>query len=257
MRVACCQLDIVWENKAANYSKVRTMVEAAKLPPRSLLVLPELFAVGFSMNISEIDDSRSNQTQRFLSGLAEHFNLYVMGGAVLSENGKGRNVCLAFSPDGRELARYCKLQPFTLAGEAQHYIAGTELVTFQCDEFKIAPFICYDLRFPEIFRQAAIRGAQIITVIANWPNRREHHWVTLLKARAIENQAYVVGVNRCGNDPQFQYSGRSLIVDPHGIVIAEADATECVLTADIDVAAVNDWRRDFPALTDIRPDFIP
>jgi predicted amidohydrolase len=116
---------------------------------------------------------------------------------------------------------------------------------------KAAPFICYDLRFPEVFRAAARRGAEIFLVIANWPDRREQHWVTLLQARAIENLAYVVGVNRSGRDPEHVYPGRSMIIDPHGKILADAGGGEAVISAEIDPAEVRNWRRDFPALADM------
>ncbi|HYG73644.1 MAG TPA: carbon-nitrogen family hydrolase [Planctomycetota bacterium] len=255
MRLACCQTDILWENKSANHAKVRSMVSAANLPKDTLLLLPELFAVGFSMNISEIDDTRSRQTQRFLSELAKEFSIYVCGGVAMSCEGKGRNECAIYNPAGEEISRYCKMQPFTLAGEARHYAAGPDVSTYAWKDFTVAPFICYDLRFPELFRVAARRGAQLITVIANWTNRRDNHWITLLRARAIENQAYVAGVNRIGSDPSFGYSGNSMIIDPHGEIIVEAGGKEGIISAEINVEAVNNWRRDFPALNDIRSEF--
>jgi predicted amidohydrolase len=116
---------------------------------------------------------------------------------------------------------------------------------------KVAPFVCYDLRFPEVFRSAVRKGAQVMAVIANWPAKRVEHWVTLLKARAIENQAYVIGVNRVGTDPKLTYPGRSLIVDPHGNVLADGGDKEAVIRAEIDAGVVDAWRRDFPALRDM------
>lgn len=127
---------------------------------------------------------------------------------------------------------------------------GAQLATFDWAGFTVAPFICYDLRFPEVFREATQRGADLFLVPALWPARRQQHWLTLLQARAIENQAYVVGVNRIGREPDHLYAGRSVIVDPHGVIIADAGECEHVLNARIDPAVVADWRRDFPALRD-------
>jgi len=121
----------------------------------------------------------------------------------------------------------------------------------------VAPFVCYDLRFPEVFRIAAARGAQLLAVIANWPSAREAHWLTLLRARAIENQAYVAGVNRCGEDPRLRYTGRSVIIDPRGEVLADAGSDEAVITADIDLADLEEYRRSFPALADMRRELLP
>jgi predicted amidohydrolase len=156
--------------------------------------------------------------------------------------------------------RYCKLQPFTLGGESEHYVAGERLCLFECQEFTVAPFICYDLRFPELFRQATAQGANLIVVIASWPVIRDDHWVTLLKARAIENLAYVVGVNRCGQDPHHYHSGRSVIYDPQGRVLANAGADaggeEGWIEAQLELQPLLDWRRSFLALGDIRQDFL-
>jgi predicted amidohydrolase len=118
--------------------------------------------------------------------------------------------------------------------------------------FTAAPFVCYDLRFPEHFRTAVKRGADLFIVIASWPVKRYHHWLTLLQARAIENLAFVIGVNRTGNDPNFIHNGRSVVVSPHGHIIADAGETEQVLRARLEAEVVQQWRRDFPALRDMR-----
>src|SRR5262249_41576994 len=138
-----------------------------------------------------------------------------------------------------------------------HYVAGDQICLFQCHDFTVAPFICYDLRFPEVFRPAAARGANLIVVIASWPSVRDDHWVTLLKARAIENLAYVVGVNRCGNDPKLYHSGRSMIYDPHGKALADAGSEEGWIEARLELQTPLGWRSKFPALKDMRPDFAP
>jgi omega-amidase len=257
MRVIACQLDIAWEDAAANHAKVRAMLEQANLRGSELIVLPEMFASGFSMNVPAISDTNGN-TARFLSELAKRFSVTLIAGIVRTgDSGRGRNEALVIGPNGRELAHYCKLHPFSMGGETTHYEAGASVVTFPLAGFTVAPFVCYDLRFPEIFRSAAHQGASLMAVIANWPSKRVEHWVTLLRARAIENQAYVVGVNRCGADPHDFYSGRSLIIDPHGNVLADAGGHECSIEAEIDSEAVGRWRRDFPALRDSREDFRP
>jgi predicted amidohydrolase len=256
MNVICCQFDIVWENKAANHAKVRALLDRAMPQPGSLVVLPEMFATGFSMNVETVSDHSSRETQDFLARTAADYGVYLLGGVVTRErDGRGRNECVTFSPEGAEVARYCKLHPFTFGGELRHYAPGTGTTVFVCREFSVAPFICYDLRFPEVFRAAVRRGANLFVVIANWPALREQHWVTLLAARAIENQAYVAGVNRCGRDPQLSYPGRSLIIDPRGQVLAEAGSEEGTISAELDLPALVSYRRDFPALDDMRADY--
>lgn len=254
MIVACCQTDIVWEDKKANHERVRKLVASAKLPPGALLLLPEMFSTGFSFNLPAMAEGDSRESEKFIAELSREFGIYVLGGVINMGGGKGRNEALVASPGGAALARYCKMHPFTLSGEAAHYGPGPQPVLFQWHDFTVAPFICYDLRFPEIFRMAARQGAQLITVIANWPVTRIEHWVTLLKARAIENQAYVAGVNRCGRDPTYQYPGRSIIVNPHGDIIADAGDGEKIVSAEISAQTVVDWRKDFPALSDMRAD---
>lgn len=256
MNVVCIQIDSVWENRQANHDKARTLIEAAQPSRESLVVLPEMFASGFSMNVAAIHDA-AGETANFLAQTAREFGVYVMGGLVtLAPSGKGRNECVVFAPGGHEYARYQKMQPFTLGGEAVHYEAGTRPVLFPLHGFTVAPFICYDLRFPELFRAAVVRGANLITVIASWPVAREHHWVTLLQARAIENQAYVVGVNRCGDDPQLHHPGRSLIVSPGGEIIADAGHAEGTISAELDLDVLAEYRRALPFLADIRADYV-
>jgi predicted amidohydrolase len=252
MKLFCGQLNIVWEDKPANYEAVRRLIDSAPPPSGSLVVLPEMFATGFTMNLDCSPEDQAGPTETFLRELAIERGLFLMGGVVgRGADGRARNQAVVFSPQGQLLTRYSKIHPFTLGGETACYAAGTEVVTFQWQGCVVAPFICYDLRFPEVFRAGVQRGAQLFTVIANWPVKRERHWVTLLQARAIENQAYVIGVNRCGTDPKFTYSGRSLIVDPHGLVIVQIGDREGLVGADVDLGALEAWRKDFPALGDM------
>jgi omega-amidase len=250
MNLFAVQFDIAWEDRAANFRKVHELVRANPPAPGSLVVLPEMFACGFSMNLAVTRQNEAREDERFLRDLACETNATMLGGVVSAEDDHGRNEAVAFSSEGMLLARYAKIHPFSLGGEDTAHLAGTDVVTFPWAGFTVAPFVCYDLRFPEIFRAAARRGAELFVVIALWPVKRQQHWLTLLQARAIENQAYVIGVNRVGTDPQFSYAGRSVVVDPHGVIIADAGEQERVLGASIDVEAVRSWRRDFPALRD-------
>jgi predicted amidohydrolase len=251
--VFALQFDIAWEDRAANFRKVNALLEATPPNPGSLLVLPEMFASGFSMNAGATRQSPEREDEAFLAGLARKHQVFVAGGVVSQGSGPmSRNEAVAFSPDGGVLARYTKMHPFTLAGEARNHEAGETVVTFPWAGFVVAPFVCYDLRFPEIFRAAARQGANLFVVMALWPVKRQQHWLTLLQARAIENQAYVVGVNRVGSEPAYQYAGRSVVVDPHGVIIADAGESERVLAAAVETEVVESWRRDFPVLLDAR-----
>lgn len=253
MKIYCVQHDIAWENRRANFARVETLLSGTKPEAGSLVLLPEMFASGFSMNVTAIREGRDRETERFLAATAKKFGIFLLGGIVTTKtNGKGSNQSVVFTPDGKELARYSKMQPFTLGGESANFDAGKSTTIFEWQGFKVSPFVCYDLRFPEHFRTATKRGAQLITVIANWPVSRIQHWITLLQARAIENQAYVAGVNRCGKDPKLTYNGRSLIVSPKGDILADAGNGESVISAEVSLDELIAFRRDLPFLADMR-----
>jgi omega-amidase len=256
MKVSIFQLDIAWEDKPTTHKRVLSMLE--RMPPErgTLLVLPEMFATGFSMDVAKIVEDTGGPSHKFVSEIARRFGVHVIAGVVTrSPDGRGSNDAILVDASGTERLRYRKMHPFRQ--ELEHYAKGDAPITIDFEGFKLCPLVCYDLRFPEVFRHAAHRHrAELFVVIANWPNMREHHWTTLLQARAIENQAYVVGVNRAGVDPKFTYSGRSLIIDPHGKTLADAGNGESLVIADLDVDVVRNWRRDFPALPDIREGFV-
>ena len=254
MKVIAIQFDIAWEDKKTNFDRVRRLLAGAAPGKDSLVLLPEMFATGFSMNADAIAEPYGGPTERFLASTAKEFGVCLVAGAAMrGRDGRARNKALVFSPEGELLAFYSKMRPFTLGGEAERYTAGERPIAFCWSDWMISPFVCYDLRFPEIFRQAAAaHQPHLFIVIANWQPRRIHHWVRLLQARAIENQAYVVGVNRVGSDPQFDYNGRSVIVDPHGEILADAGDRECCLSAELDLAALLEYRRGLPFLADMR-----
>jgi omega-amidase len=255
MHVACCQFDIVWEDKTANFAKVKAMVAGAALPEGTLLLLPEMFATGFSMNAAGISERDDGPTARFMAKLATDHGIYVLGGVVISgDDQKPRNEAMLFDPAGRLVSRYAKMHLFTFTGESGQYFPGGERGLFSLPDCRSQVTICYDLRFPELFRSTPV--PELLAVIANWPDPRESHWLTLLRARAIENQAYVVAVNRCGVDPRWNYTGRSQIIGPRGEVIADAGGRECVIVAELSLDAMREYRSAFPALADMREDLL-
>ncbi len=251
MKAHLIQIDSAWEDRPANHAKTRKLIADANPQPGSLIILPEMFSTGFSMNLPVTAEPEGGPTELFLREIAAEYQSCVIGGVVTQTNeGRGLNQSIAIAPDGSILARYTKNHPFSMGGEDKAHIAGTSVSVFEWQGLKIAPLICYDLRFPELARNAVRAGAEVLIYIAAWPVKRIQHWITLLQARAIENLAYVIGVNRCGTDPQFTYTGRSLVVDPHGIIIADAAEQERVISAQIDPKIVHDWRAQFPALKD-------
>jgi omega-amidase len=253
MNLVGVQPDIVWEDKAATFDRVRRLLDATPPQRGDLVVLPEMFSTGFSMNVPAIHEGADRPAERFLESLARRYECHVLGGVVnLGSDGRGLNQALAYAPGGQQVVRYDKIHPFTMGEESKHYAGGTALPFFEWAGLKVCPQVCYDLRFPETFRRATGEGAELFAVIANWPSYREHHWTTLLAARAIENLAYVIGVNRCGTDPRHPYPGRTQIIDPKGTVLADAGPREGVVATPIEAAAVTSWRAAFPALADIK-----
>ena len=253
MKVTGIQLDIAWEDKEANFARARRAIAAAGPEPGSLVVLPEMFATGFSMNVARIAEGRDGPTRRFCAEVAREGGLFLAAGlAAAGDDGRGLNLAEIYGPDGGRIASYAKLHPFSFAGETAHYAPGARLVGAAVGEFLACPLICYDLRFCEPFRTAARGGAEVFIVIANWPAPRADHWRALLIARAIENQACVIGVNRIGSDPNHAYAGGSLIVDHQGRVLGEADDRDAFVQAALDLPALRAWRLSFPVLNDIR-----
>jgi predicted amidohydrolase len=252
MQVAIIQMDIQWLNKPANHAKVQRVVEESQPSPGTLVVLPEMFATGFSMDV-QAAASDANASVNLLSHLARSHRVWVVGGlaAVGESAAKGRNQAVFCNPSGEQVGQYTKRHPMTPADEHLSYDAGDAIVTWPIEDAVVSPSICYDLRFPEDYRQAAARGAEVFVCIANFPSVREHHWVTLLQARAIENQAYVVACNRTGSDPKLAYPGRSMVVDPYGKIIADAGDREGVLTATLDLSDLREYRTRFPVLRDM------
>lgn len=258
MHVAVVQFDIAWEDKPANHSTVEGMLRAATppLPPDSFVLLPELGDTGFSMNLDRIVD---DQSLNWAVRVAKIFGVFVQHGfarletASANENSPiGRNCAAIVSPEGALLGEYQKIHPFSYGKESQFYSGGNHLTIITCGDAMVCPMICYDLRFPELWRLAAMHGAEVFTIGASWPAARQHHWRALLIARAIENQAYVVAVNRVGRDPHLQYAGGSIIISPKGEIIAEAANEPVVLQAELDLDLLRQWRSEFPALRDTK-----
>ncbi len=254
MNIVALQYDIAWENREANFDTVRRLLTKTAVSPGSLIVLPEMFSTGFSMDVSKVAEGQKSETEKFLSSLAWQYESHVIGGLVSRDpsSAMGRNELAVYDPSGRPVALYQKNHTFSYTDESRHYLPGDGLAMFRWHDFTVCPVICYDLRFPELFRKGLRNGADLFTVSANWPVARFRHWKTLLDARAIENLACVVGVNRVGSDPRFRYPGGSRIVDHHGTLLGEAGDSEAVLSCELDHADLVAWRREFPALDDIK-----
>jgi predicted amidohydrolase len=255
-RVAAVQHDIVWADRDANFARLAPQVAAAAAAGAELVVLTETFSTGFVTDQADIGEPEGGPSSRFLSARAIEHGIWVAGSCPEipagspSDDQRPANTLIFAGPDGTQL-RYRKIHPFTHGGEQRYYRPGAELCTFEIAGLRISPFVCYDLRFADEFWQLA-RSTDVYIVPANWPSKRRQHWRALLLARAIENQAYVVGVNRVGNGPEIEYAGDTRIIHPGGEVLAEAAATETTLIVDIDPAEVASVRDHFRFLPDRR-----
>ncbi len=258
MRVHLVQMNIVWEDRHRNFTIVDRLLDAAGVEPGDLVILPEMFDSGFSLNTERTNDT-AGETRMFLENLARRLHSTVHGGRTVQIPGhdKAENRAPVFSPEGRLLAEYAKIHPFSFGREPEAFRGGTDVTIYNWagpngEHLTVCPAICYDIRFPELFRIGLLRGAEAFAIGANFPQARQDHWRALNIARAIENQAYVFAVNRTGKDPHLRYAGGSIIVGPGGEVAAELGDEEAVLSAEIDPDAVRSWRQQFPAWRDIR-----
>jgi predicted amidohydrolase len=292
MKAHLVQLNMIWEQAAANREKVAQLMDKADVSPGDFVLLPEMFDTGFSMNTKATADK--GETLQFLGELAAEFQVTVQGGRTIHDChcAKASNVMTIVAPtmnasgsasrvEYRLVDQYAKIHPFSLGMEHTAFDGGSRVLTYEwvgaaasandsaaavsgatdaratdSPRLKVCPAICYDLRFPELFRLGLDQGAEAFALGACWPKTRQHHWRALLIARAIENQAFVFGVNRVGQDPNgafgngLEYIGGSIVVGPTGDVLGELGAEEAVMSVEIDPGAVKRWREKFPAWKD-------
>jgi len=247
------QHDIVWEDPEANRSRLAGLVADATIGGAELVVLTEMFATGFSMDTDAIAEPPDGPTVDWLRSQAAEHGVWVGGSVSTRVEGEplAVNRFTVAGPQGDQ-HHYDKIHPFTYGGEGEYYRGGDVHVVVDIAGVRTALFVCYDLRFADEFWPLAT-DVDLYLVPANWPARRRAHWRALLVARAIENQAYVVGVNRVGGGGGLDYSGDSLIVDPLGEILADGHGgAEQILTADLDLDHVVAVRQRFPFLADRR-----
>jgi predicted amidohydrolase len=250
-------MDIAFGNPQKNYQTVERLFDKTHTEKPDIIVLPELWTTGYDLtHLNEIADFKAAQTIEFLQNAAQKYQVHLIGGSVANrvENGV-RNTLLIINKDGRLVHQYSKLHLFKLMDEHVYLEAGSEKGLFQLDNYQFAGAICYDIRFPEWIRAHTSKGAEALFVVAEWPAQRLSHWRALLIARAIENQCYVIGCNRSGQDPNNHFAGHSLIIDPWGEVIAEAGENEEILSAEIEMDLVKEVRKQIPIFADRRPEF--
>lgn len=251
MRVAAVQTDLVWEDQDANRAALASRIADAASRDAELVVLPEMFPSGFSMNTGLTVELPDGPTATWMLARAAQHDLLVAGSIATDGDGDMPvNRFMVVGPNGVE-ATYDKIHPFGYGQEADHFQGGDRLVVLDHQGERWGLFVCYDLRFANAFWQIA-EDVDGYLVVANWPEARAHHWTTLLTARAIENQAWVVGVNRIGSGGGLNYVGNTRIIDPLGDVVADAGARSETLVVDCDPDLVAEVRARLPFLPDRR-----
>ena len=252
MIVAGIQHDVVWEDPPANFARLSPMIAEAADRGAHLVVLTEMYATGFSMKTDRIAEPHDGPSVRFLAERAQAHGVWVCASVpeLSGDNSLPANQLVLAAPDGTA-HRYAKIHPFSYGREHEHYSPGHDFLQVDVEGVRCSFFVCYDLRFADEFWALAL-DTDCYVVPANWPAPRREHWTTLLQARAIENQAYVVGVNRVGTGGRLDYAGDSLIVDPFGLTIADGGDRETIISADVDPARVRAVRAEFPFLLDRR-----
>lgn len=257
LRVAAVQHDIVWGDRDTNFERLAPKVAGAVASGAGLVLLTETFSTGFGFDDPDfVTEPEGGVSSQFLASQAVEHGVWV-GGSCAEVRGdndpddsRPSNSFVLAGPDGTQ-HRYRKIHPFSHADEQKYVRAGDELVTVDVAGFRVSMFVCYDLRFADEFWQVA-EQTDVYLVPANWPGKRREHWMALLRARAIENQAYVVGVNRVGDGSGLAYTGDSQIIDPLGQVLAAGSHTETVLMADLSTREVESTRTHFQFLPDRR-----
>ena len=250
MKIGLVQYSPIWEDKETNQKRILSLVKESK--DIELLIFPEMTLTGFTMKSGEVSEGIQGASYRFFSELARKKNTNVIAGIVEKSNNRNYNTLIHIKPDGNLVKLYRKIHPFSYSGEDENYYAGARPAMTKIRKWIIGLTICYDLRFPELFRKYGKKRAHVIVNIANWPDTRIEHWKTLLKARAIENQCYMVGVNRVGDDPKLHYPGFSSVFDPMGIEIVSVENEERMIEVELNKEYVREVRERLPFLNDIK-----
>ncbi len=255
LRVALGEYDIGWHDPDVSLDRAAQLVAESAADGARLVVLPEMCTSGFTMDVEHFAESMTSERVERLSQIARASNVWLIAGVPTRNVDKpactARNSALVFTPSGSLEAVYHKQRLFAYADEQRSYQAGADSLVIEIDGVRVSPFICYDLRFPELFRRVAA-DVDLMVVIASWPAARRTHWDVLLRARAIENQCYVIGVNRTGEGGTIAYDGGSAAYDPWGSPLESRALPGAAGTVAVTVSAleVERVRTAYPFLAD-------
>lgn len=253
IHAAAIQFNVKQGDVDANLAYVREALFRVAGQGTDLVVLPEMWSSGFAYrNLNEL----AGRTEGIVAELLELSARYkqVIVGSMPEPNGDKVFNTVYVADNGKLAGVYRKIHLFSLLGENRAFSGGDSWLLAETSIGKVGVIICYDLRFPELSRRLAIEGAQVICVPAQWPKPRQEHWRTLLRARAIENQLYVVACNACGTIGKLDFFGMSMIIDPKGELLAEGSESDGEIIATLDMQAMNDWRAQIPCFNDRKPE---
>lgn len=251
IKVALFQMNIKWENKNANYLHLEEKLKSIKKRKIDFLLLPEMSFTGFSMNTT-LTKEGTNESIKRIGKLAKQYNMAIGFGWVKDCGLKSENHYTVINKKGNIVSDYTKIHPFSFYGEDKKIRPGNDIISFKLEDIDFLSFICYDLRFPEVF-QIASKTASVILLPANWPANRREHWKCLLQARAIENQVYILAINCVGQVGDQNYSGDSCIIDPNGQILAGLADTEGIVEYEL-IDNTMMFRKNFPVKNDRRED---
>ncbi len=256
MKIACVQMDIAFGQPDMNFAEAERLIAEAAAEGAKIIVLPEMWNTGYALGeLEAVADNEGERTKHFLASLAEKYGVHIIGGSVAVKKGDSFfNTMYAANKNGEIIAEYDKLHLFKLMDEHHYMSPGNKMNLFELDGVKCAGVICYDIRFPEWIRLHALEGAKILFVPAEWPAARVDHWELLLQARAIENQCFVVAVNRVGSDPGNDFNGHSMIIAPWGEKMLAGKEEAGIFYAEIDIRDVDKVRERIPVYADRRPE---
>ncbi len=254
LTVAAVQMNVELGDKKKNLRTAEKLIDSSKREI-NFYVLPELFTTGYNLRLAhEWAEPIPGHTTDVPAELAMSHRTYLIGSFLEAiEDAKPKNTCVVMDPTGKLVAKYSKIHLFRLANEHVFLSAGDSVTDFESNFGKMGLIICYDIRFPELTRTLALRGVKIMFVPAEWPNPRKHPWRTLVQARAIENQCFVVGANRVGSDGENEFFGNSMVVNPNGEIISEGGQSEGLVLGEVDLSVVEKARNHMTCYADRRP----
>ncbi len=254
IRAAIIQFDVRRGDVEWNLATVKRRISALEKEGMQLILLPEMWSTGFANERLKGLSETTSRVLRDLSGLSRRLHVTIIGSLPEKREDRVFNTAYVVDSDGTVAGVYRKVHLFSPTGEDRYFTPGRKAVVSKTSLGPIGLMICYDLRFPELCRSLALSGATMVAVVAEWPAERVAHWEVLLKARAIENQVFILGANRCGKDGDLVYAGHSRIISPYGEVMARAGKGPATVSAAIDLGAVERTRKHIPCLQERMPE---